>query len=267
MSRTISVALTPSGLSPECELHQACSIIIDVLRATSVMATAGVSGAKRMITCENIHAAFEIAAPSDSGRADSNLADPATERPLLCGERHCKPIDGFDLGNSPAEYTPDRVAGRDIVLTTTNGTRAIQAAMRSRRLLAASFLNLAATVAAVESEPHLQIVCAGTNGQISYEDVLLAGVIIDRLNECGDGPSEPADHLDDSARIAWSTWRQSQTPARSLEETLALSLGGRNLIEAGYQADIGRCAQIDAIDGIVERVDPGEAVFRFVREA
>ncbi|QEG01158.1 putative 2-phosphosulfolactate phosphatase [Stieleria maiorica] len=260
MSRSISVALTPSGLAPECELHQACSIIIDVLRATSVMTTAGLAGAKRMITCENIHAAFEIADQSDSERADQ-----PPSRPLLCGERHCKPIDGFDLGNSPAEYTPDRVVGRDIVLTTTNGTRAIQAAMRSRRLLAASFLNLAATVAAVESEPHLQIVCAGTNGQISYEDVLLAGAIIDRLNESGSGPGEPTDHLDDSARIAWSAWRQSLTPARALEESLALSLGGRNLIEAGYTSDIGRCAQIDTIDGIAERVDPGKAVFRFVK--
>ncbi|QDV41902.1 putative 2-phosphosulfolactate phosphatase [Stieleria neptunia] len=252
MNQSISVSLTPSELSPECDLHQACSVIIDVLRATSVMATAGQSGVGRMTTCENVHAAAQ-------------LADQTPIRPLLCGERHCKPIDGFDLGNSPAEYTPERVADRDLVLTTTNGTRAIHAAMRSRRLLAASFLNLNATVAAVRSEPHLQIVCAGTNGQISFEDVLLAGAIIDRLDPPALQDSAPSGHLDDSARIAWSAWRQADVNTRPLGQSLAQSLGGRNLIEAGYEADLQRCAQVSTIDGTIERVDPGEAVFEFRR--
>ncbi len=254
MNQSFSVSLTPSELSPECDLHQACSIIIDVLRATSVMATAGRSGVRRIIACENIHTAAQF-------------ADQAAIRPLLCGERHCKPIDGFDLGNSPAEYTPERVADRDVVLTTTNGTRAVHAAMRSRRLLAASFLNLDATVAAVRSEPHLQIVCAGTNGQISYEDVLLAGAIVDRLAPPELNGSEPSGHIDDSARIAWSAWRQADVNTRPLQQSLRHSLGGRNMVAAGFEADLERCAQVSTIDGIVERVDPGKAVFEYRRLA
>ena len=154
-----------------------------------------------------------------------------------------------------------------VVLTTTTGTRAIHAAMRSRRLLAASFLNLDATVAAVRSEPHLQIVCAGTNGQISYEDVLLAGAIVDRLAPPELNGSEPSGHIDDSARIAWSAWRQADVNTRPLQQSLRHSLGGRNMVAAGFEADLERCAQVSTIDGIVERVDPGKAVFEYRRLA
>jgi 2-phosphosulfolactate phosphatase len=177
---------------------------------------------------------------------------------LLCGERHCKPIKGFHLGNSPAEYTRQIVDGQQLILTTTNGTRAINAVLSSRRLLAGSFLNLSATVDAIAGERQLQIVCAGTNTEISYEDVLLAGAIVDRLKSLT--RSIP---IDDSARIALSAWREVLAAESPLEETLRESLGGRNLISVGFQADIDRCAKTDTIDGVVERVDGERAVFEF----
>jgi len=184
------------------------------------------------------------------------------EQPLLCGERQCKPIEGFDLGNSPAEYTPQRVAGRDLILTTTNGTRAIAAAFASRRLLIASFLNLDATLAKIEHDHHIHLVCAGTNGEISYEDVLLAGAMVDVLMSRWEDF-----RINDSARIAWATWRALQLPSDGIEEALTQALrqsyGGRNLIAAGYEDDVERCAGIDRISGIVEREAPEQAIFRF----
>ena len=249
MGRSISVALLPSLITPHADVRAGCAVVIDVLRATSVMATAGRAGIRQITTCEDINTAFALAAAAD-------------ERPLLCGERQCKPIDGFDLGNSPAEYSPEAAGGRDMVLTTTNGTKAIMAVIDSRRLMVSSFLNLDATVAAIADEEQLQLVCAGTEGHVSYEDVLLAGAIVDRLDSkasLGD-----RDNIDDSARLAWNAWKQTQTTHTPLANTLRQSLGGRNLLRVGYQQDIDRCAEVSAIDGIVQRVERGKPVFRYV---
>ena len=253
MERSIHVALSPEGVAPGYDWRTACSVVIDVLRATSVMTTAGAAGCRSMRTCESTAEAHQWAGKSSG-------------RPLLCGERQCKPIEGFDLGNSPAEYTPARVAGRDLILTTTNGTRAIAAAAASKRLLLASFLNLDATLTAIEQEHHLHLVCAGTNGEVSYEDVLLAGAMVDALIKRSDDF-----RINDPARIARDTWRALDlSPERAdegLTEALRQSYGGRNLIAAGYEDDVERCASIDQISGIVQRDHPAEPVFRYHAQA
>jgi 2-phosphosulfolactate phosphatase len=245
----ISVALLPRLIAPDLDLRQVCSIVIDVLRATSVMTAAGKAGVGSIYTCEQTDRAFQF-------------ADELPVRPLLCGERGCQPIDGFDLGNSPAEYTPDVVAGRDMVLTTTNGTRAIDAAAGSRRLLVGSFFNLDATIQAIAGEQQLLLVCSGTNGEISYEDVLLAGAMVQQLTRI-----DAAASIDDSARIALEGWRQAGirngSSQGSLAKRLRLSLGGRNLNALGMGADIARCAKMNSIDGIVERVSGDESVFHY----
>ncbi|MCA9136128.1 MAG: 2-phosphosulfolactate phosphatase [Planctomycetales bacterium] len=252
MGRSVSVSLLPSLIEKSTDFSQTCSIVIDVLRATSVMTAAGKSGVNRMVTCGDIDRARALA---DAANATDGSR---LNRPLLCGERHCKPIDGFDLGNSPAEYTRDVVEGRDMILTTTNGTRAIQSVIQSRRLLVSSFLNLDATVTAVDRETIVHVVCAGTNGEISLEDVLLAGAIVDRLFH-----SIEIDRIDDSARIARHSWQQVQSGKRPLVELLRQSLGGRNLIDVGFAEDIVRCSRINTINGIVERVHLGESVFEY----
>lgn len=248
MNRTLSVALLPALLPDNLVSTQTCAVVIDVLRATTVMTTALAAGATQIETCGQIVDAFELAKQTDP---------PA----LLCGERECKPIDGFHFGNSPTEYTPTNVSQRRLVLTTTNGTRAIEAVAGCKRLLVSSFLNVMSTVRAVENESHLQIVCAGTNGQISAEDVLLAGCMVESL---GSDDSE----LDDSARLARASWRElgqaNQNPA-GITQALRLSLGGRNLIKVGYGDDIARCAQWGCIDGTVERETGTDATFRFQR--
>lgn len=252
MARSISTSLLPGLVPASFDPNQTCAIVIDVLRATTVMATAGNAGVTRIQTCGEIEQAFEIAAGKET-------------RPLLCGERECKPIPGFDLGNSPAEYTPGVVADREMLLTTTNGTRAIESVIDTKRLLVSSFRNLDATVMAVSEEQHVHLVCAGTCGEISYEDVLLAGAMIARLDSI-----RPGAELNDPSRIALSAWNQSgasdaEDSSIRLRDALRQSLGGRNLIRVGYEQDIDRCAEIGTIDGFVERVRRGQAEFEFRR--
>lgn len=152
-----------------------------------------------------------------------------------------------------------------MLLTTTNGTRAIESVIDTKRLLVSSFRNLDATVMAVSEEQHVHLVCAGTCGEISYEDVLLAGAMIARLDSI-----RPGAELNDPSRIALSAWNQSgasdaEDSSIRLRDALRQSLGGRNLIRVGYEQDIDRCAEIGTIDGFVERVRRGQAEFEFRR--
>lgn len=209
------------------------------------MTTALAAGAARVLTCSEISEARDLAGQMSS-------------RTLLCGERGCKPIEGFDLGNSPAEYTAERVRDRTLILTTTNGTRAIEAAANAQRLITASFLNLSAVVEALERTGSVHLLCAGTDGEITAEDVLLAGAII---SEC-----ETRFHAvlqdDESilARQLWQSWFSDKMPAerrpglRQLSDRLRETRGGRNLVRAGYQRDLDRCAVIDAVQ-VVARLN------------
>jgi len=198
------------------------AVVIDVLRATTVITQAIANGAAEVVVCGEI----------DQVRALGN----SLPKPLLCGERACKPIDGFDLGNSPSEYQCDRVAGKRLVMTTTNGTRAAIAAAGFDTIYAASFNNLASVVSALASETEISIVCAGTDGEVTDEDLLLAGAILDRLAYTGD---------DVAAREVLTLWQSFQVGGKSLAEYLGKTLGGRNLITAGYHGDILFCSQID----------------------
>jgi 2-phosphosulfolactate phosphatase len=167
------------------------------------------------------------------------LATQSAVRPLLGGERQGRRIEGFDLGNSPAEYTPEVVDQRSIVFTTTNGTRAMAAAAGADRILLGAFVNLTALVDQLADDQRpLQLVCAGTNGEETSEDILFAGAVVDRLSQLGRSPRNPA------ARLARTQWQQL-SPAE-LARQLESSRGGQNLVAAGLSADIGLAAQLDA---------------------
>src|SRR5205085_3368282 len=119
-------------------------------------------------------------------------------RVLLGGERGGVAPDGFDLGNSPREYTGHVCRGRALVLTTTNGTRALLRAAEADRILVAAFVNYSAVCEQLRQDPRpIHMVCAGTNGTVTLEDTLLAGALVDYLSEVGDV------RLNDSARLAW----------------------------------------------------------------
>lgn len=208
------------------------AVVVDVLRATSVMVTALAHGAREIIACVEIEEARQIAANGGV-------------QPLLCGERLCQPIVGFDLGNSPSDYTPSLVKERSLVMTTTNGTRALAAARNAKRVFAGAFVNLSAVAERLRSEDQVTIVCAGTDGEETEEDILFAGALIDRL-----GQWEIDVILDDGATDAADQWHSFLNAGGSLVDKLSRSRGGRNLVLAGYLKDIEDCAQVSSLSAV-----------------
>lgn len=224
------------------------AVVIDVLRATSVIAAALSAGATQIITRREVADAF-------------TLKESITPEPLLCGERGCKPIVGFDHGNSPAEYTPAAVAGRTLILTTTNGTAAVESTAPVGRVITASFLNFSAVLASIGEARNVHLVCAGTNGSVTAEDSLLAGGLVhhcERLHSASAANDESV-----LARQLWISWfgsRALPSPA-ALANRLRETQGGRNLVRVGYRKDIERCADLDSLDVVPERIANHPATF------
>src|SRR3954465_4347181 len=153
----------------EKELAGSTVVVIDLLRATSTICQALVSGAREVVPFLEIDDA--LAAAQSANRADI----------VLGGERRGGKIPGFDVGNSPAEYTPRVVGGKRVFITTTNGTRAMYHARLASRVVLGSFLNLSAVVASIKDEPRVDILCAGTDGGETGEDILAAGSVAHAL--------------------------------------------------------------------------------------
>lgn len=234
--RQIHIHLLPKLTTPE-ELAGGTVVVIDVLRATSTIVTALANGAAAVIPCLEVDEARRIAAGLEAGTA------------LLGGERGGLLIEGFDLANSPQEYSADRVRGRNIVFTTTNGTRAIQQCRQARRVLFGAFVNLSTLCDALRNDDAtLHLLCAGTQDRITREDALLAGAVAVRLLK-GDADVM----LNDEAALLGGAWRDfeqscsgERANATALAETLRHSRGGRNAIATGNEADIVAAARIDA---------------------
>ncbi len=213
------VAQLPQLLPKDWATGDALAIVIDTLRFTSTACVALSAGAR----------SISVAAEVEAARQLGNLLGPDA---LLCGERHCHRIEGFQLGNSPLEYTSERVKDRDLVFSTTNGTLAVAAAAGAQRILLASLLNRSAVVERIQQlQPEkVWILCAGTDGQIAAEDVLTAGAI---AGLCVDKNTQ-AVLANDSAEIACNTFRlmswaaiREQTPLASI---LVDALSGRPVV-------------------------------------
>lgn len=214
------------------DLADAMCVVFDVLRATSTIVTALAHGATAVIPVETIAQAL-------ARRRD----DPSA---LLAGERNGRRIgreqtDGvsFDFGNSPREFTREAVAGRTIVTTTTNGTRALRACTGGGTVLAASFLNLEATALRVKATrpERLVLVCAGTFEETALEDVLGAGALVERVG---------VSNLSDGARITLETWRRL---GADLPGALAATRNGTKLLSmADLAGDVAFCADRDRFD-------------------
>jgi 2-phosphosulfolactate phosphatase len=245
---TLHVHLLPQLVTPE-DLAGGTVVVIDVLRATTTIACALAAGARAVIPCLEVDEARRIAATFSSGTA------------VLGGERGGRRIEGFDLGNSPREYTPETVGGRTVVFTTTNGTKALRHGESAKRVLLAGFVNLSAVVQALTADETIHLLCAGTRGEITGEDVLLAGAIVARLT--GDesiGKKSPANleanfSLNDQARIAVACWLRLAGDRQVVARTLLIrelrsAQGGRDLIDLGFDADIEAAAQIDRFDTV-----------------
>jgi 2-phosphosulfolactate phosphatase len=208
-------------------------VVIDVLRATTTIVAAVAAGARRVVPFLSVEAALEARRVA------------AREACVLAGERGGWPIDGFDLGNSPAEYTSATVGGRTVLLTTTNGTKALLHARSAGQVIIGAFVNLSAVCTAAADLTHVDLLCAGTDGQITREDVLFAGAVVARLTE------SPEWQPNDAAVVARDAWLQvaggrdgDELRAR-LVAAMRASRGGRNLIEIGMAGDIDLAAEID----------------------
>jgi len=232
MPRAINVHLLPVLVEPP-ELAGKTVVVIDVLRATTTIIHALAAGAKEVMPLLEVDEARELAT-SMPGQA------------VLGGERGGRRIEGFDLGNSPLEYTPAVVGGKTLIFTTTNGPRAMLRCKQAARILIAGFVNFSAVCRELAEAPEIEIVCAGTDGHVTREDTLLAGAIVEEAGQA---------LRNDQAEIAADAWRTAVGTLSGrdpLAAALRESRGGRNLIEIGHENDIDLAAQIDKFDIVPE---------------
>ncbi|MCA9049787.1 MAG: 2-phosphosulfolactate phosphatase [Planctomycetaceae bacterium] len=268
MARPFSVHLLPNLFEPEA-VRGGIAVICDILRASTTMTTALANGAEAVIACDSVEQAEDqrrlltrgntVPATQSDQRVQSvsderQLETRSEAKPLLGGERGGVKIDGFDLGNSPSDYSRETVAGRTIVFTTTNGTRALLRARAADSVLIGSFVNLSAICRRLQADQRpIYIICAGTNGEVTLEDVLFAGAVAERLRETVSNL-----RMSDSAEVARSVWKQhcgiasGDESSETVEVALRISQGGRNLLRLGYDSDIHLASQLDSVPVVPE---------------
>ncbi len=240
MVKEIRVHLLPP--TPEM-LRGRVAVLIDVLRATTVMVQALDSGAKWIIPCLEIEEARD-------------KADCLKVNVLLSGEREGLPIPRFDLGNSPDDFDSATVKDRGLIMTTTNGTKALLAAYEAEHVFVAAFVNALAVVERLSGEDHAEIVCAGTDGLVSWEDTLLAGWITVSLRRRWQAQDEI--RVNDAALLAQSaaqscgllpssgsdtTTSDKHELIMALVAALKTGRGGQRLRDIGLEADIEAAAR------------------------
>lgn len=214
-------------------------VVIDVLRAATTVATALSSGARAVIPFETIEETIMRAKAFARGEV------------LLAGERRMVRPEGFDLGNSPLDYSPEAVAGRTILYSTTNGTAALTATHSARCCFFAAFVNTAATVAAVREALHdgadLTIICSGHEKHLALEDAVCAGRLVRGI--C-DGREDVI--RGDGARMAEAVERPFVGGVASVAYEAAHA---RALTAAGFAADVQACLTLDRFDVAVRYAD------------
>lgn len=234
MQRRVNVSFIPE-LASINRYAGKTTVVIDVLRATTSIVYALAAGATRVIPCLDVDEARQLAAEQGPGV-------------VLGGERGGLRIEGFHLGNSPEEYSHERVRAKTVVFTTTNGTKAMRHCRMSNRILIGAFVNCSAICDRLAHEPQVEILCAGTRGRITREDVLLSGAIAHGLQHAD---AQQTTLLDDQAAIAAQAWCQVRDDFAAgipVAESLRNSAGARNLIEIGLERDIEIAGQIDRFD-------------------
>jgi len=204
-------------------------VVIDVLRATSVMVTALARGVEEIHVFKGVEEVFE------AGRGQKEA--------ILCGERRGVKVEGFDYGNSPLEYG-EEVAGKKMYMTTSNGTKALVGSTKGRRVFTGSFLNLDAVVKKVlDEEEDLVAVCAGTDGEFSLDDALCAGMLVDGVVGAIAGAE-----LTDSAIAVRRIAMGSQEPKVSLKGS-----GHYSYLESiDFHEDLDYCLSLNLYDIVPE---------------
>ncbi len=247
MMRTLEVLFSPAEFQtlPQRDLRGTVCVVFDILRATSTILTALHHGAVRILPVVEVEEALEL-----------HRGDPSS---LLAGERgglrilSSKPGGrDFHFGNSPREFTPNAVRGRTLVLTTTNGTRALRACAGAQNVLIGTFLGIGALVRLLKSmaPPNLLLVGAGTYEQAAYEDTLAAGAVCHEV-----WTQYESEEIADSAAVA----RQIYLDAKSdLRGAACLARNGRRLLaNPDLRADVDYCFQTDTIPLVAHMTPEG----------
>jgi 2-phosphosulfolactate phosphatase len=213
----------------EEELRGKTAVIIDVLRASSSITTAISNGAKKIIPVADMSDAMKIANTMDQKDF------------LLCGEKNGSKIEGYHLGNSPAEYTPEVVKGKTLIFNTTNGTKAIKKASLANQIYVGTFLNQQSILNMLkEHDDEIVLVCSGWQGRLSIEDTLFAGSIVHSIS-WGNLP----DSAKDGAKVAFGLFEKF---GDDLEAAISKSDHAKRLAELVPNGDISFCCKVNEFD-------------------
>lgn len=227
----VAVSLVPTTLAGELSRFGDAPftyVVVDVLRASTVICTALANGATALRPFADIDSA-KAARAGDWSDA------------LLCGERTGRKIQGFDLGNSPSEYTTDRIGGRKLIFASTNGSVALASAPPEAEVLVGGLVNLSAVAKAIaEIDRTTIIACSGKLGRFSLEDTLGAGAIIAKLWEAAPDLELAGDGAQ-AAQLVWDRYKSDPTMA------LWQSEHGKYLIEIGFGSDLSICSSVDSV--------------------
>lgn len=200
-------------------------VVIDILRATSVIVTAIDNGCKEVIPVITVDEAVEIAGKD-------------REKYMLGGEREALKIKGFDFSNSPLEYNSDKVKGKILVMTTTNGTRAIKASSKAKNIIIAAMINARAVAEKlIDLNNDIVIINSGTNGQFSIDDFICSGYIISILKE------KCEMNLSDIATTSLYIYENN----KDIKSFIKYANHYKKISELGLHSDLEYCCQKDII--------------------
>ena len=220
--RQVDVVILPQCVN-EAYFKNKIVVVVDILRASTCIVTAFANGAKALIPLQE---------PEDVRRMAAQLS---VEQPLLCGEREGVALPGFDLANSPFEYTGGRVKDKLLLYTSSNGSQMMVKAKRASRILIGAFVNLKSVVQSIETGGEsICIACSGREGQFSLEDTVCAGMLVHGLGE--------SDTLSDSAHAAHVLY---QYHADDIKGMLEQSIHGQYLTSLGLADDLAFASQVD----------------------
>jgi 2-phosphosulfolactate phosphatase len=226
-------------------LSDCVAVVMDVLRATSVIVHAMAQGASEIIPVATIEEGLQLAKTFPRSSI------------LLGGERESKKIPGFDLGNSPKEYVAEIVKGKKLIMATTNGTKAFHLVSSGKEILVGSFFNIGAVAErCIELSRDLLIFASGDEGNFSLEDALCGGMLIDLIIQ----KEKEQFFLTDASCSAQILYQRFKS---NLLEAFQLSRHGKELIRRGFEDDLVYCAQIDMTplvpifrDGVIRTPSP-----------
>jgi len=223
----IDLYVTPAG-TERALLEGRSVVVVDVLRTSTTIATALANGAAKVIPVESVEEATRLAHTLDA------------KTRLLCGERDGRKVSGFDLGNSPREYTRERVEGKTLVFASTNASPLMAGPLAGHEQRLLGYVNVTAVAESLRREKaDVAVICAGRNGRFSLEDAACSGALARRLAAIIVGLT-----LNDSAEMAAE---YDRIHGHDPESILRRSEHGRYLIELGFEEDLPICAAVDQV--------------------